>query len=353
MTVPVTLCIVNYNGERYLPRTIEAARRSTLAFDEILVVDDASPDRSVAMIRECWPDVTIVRQETNGGPGPARNAGYRAARNDLVLFIDNDVALTPDCARRLCDAVQERPDAAVAMPRVLYAARPELIQYEGADCHYLGLMALRRHDEPAAAAPETVSETQSVVTCAFLVHRPRWGSAPPFDPSFIFNYEDHDFGVRTRVMGHAVLAVPRATVLHGEGTEGLSFREGGERSPIRVYCLIRNRWRILLQSFQLRTLVLIAPALAAYEVVQLAGVAKKGWLGIWLRAAGWIVGHPGAILRRRREVQRGRRAADRSFLVGGPLPFTPGLAAGSLERAVRRGLDRFVVGYWRLVRGLL
>jgi GT2 family glycosyltransferase len=353
MTPRVTLCIVNYNGERYLRRTLEAAHGSALRFDEILLVDDASPDRSVALVRECWPEVTVIRQEVNSGPGAARNAGYRAARNDLVLFIDNDVALTPECAGRLLDAVEQRPDAAVAMPRVLYADRPELIQYEGADCHYLGLMALRRQDAPAAEAPAGVSDTQSVVTCAFLVHRARWGSAAPFDPSFIFNYEDHDFGVRTRVMGRAVLAVPAATVLHGEGTAGLSFRQGRERSPIRVYCLIRNRWRILLQSYQLRTLVLIAPALAVYEAVLLAGVAKKGWLGIWLRAAGWIVTNPGTIAHRRREVQRTRGAPDRSFLVGGPLPFTPGLAAGRLEQLIRRGLDRFVAGYWKMVRRLL
>jgi hypothetical protein len=154
-------------------------------------------------------------------------------------------------------------------------------------------------------------------------------------------------------MGHTVLAVPVATVLHGEGTEGLSFRQGRERSPMRTYCLIRNRWRILLQSYQLRTLVLLAPALAVYEVVQLAGVVKKGWLGPWLRAAGWMIAHPGTIARRRSQVQHARRAADRTLLVGGPLPFAPGLAAGKVERMIRRGLDRFAASYWRLVRPLL
>jgi GT2 family glycosyltransferase len=353
VTNPVTLCIINYNGERHLPRTLDAARRSAIAFDEILLVDDASPDRSVALVGECWPEVTVLRQESNAGPGAARNTGYRAARNDLILFIDNDVALTPECADRLRDALTPRHDAAVAMPRVLYADRPGIIQYEGADCHFLGLMALRRQDESAAEAPAGVGEVHSVVTCAFLVDRARWGKEPPFDPSFIFNYEDHDFGVRTRIMGHAVLVVPAATLLHGEGTEGLSFRQGRERSPVRVYCLIRNRWRILLQSYQLRTLVLIAPALAVYELAQLAAVIKKGWLGAWLRAAGWIIANPGTIARRRRAVQRARRVADRSFLAGGTLPFAPGLATGGLERMIRGALDRFAVGYWKLVRGLL
>ena len=353
MTAPVTLCIINHNGERYLERTLAAARRSAAAFDEVLLVDDASTDRSVTQVRECWPEVRVLALERNAGPGAARNAGYAAARHDLILFADNDVSLEPGCGDQLRDALLTRPDSAVAMPRVLYAERPDLIQYEGADCHFVGLMALRRHNEPAAGAPLEAVETGSVVTCAFMVHRGRWGASPPFDPSFIFNYEDHDFGVRTRIMGHTVLAVPKATVHHGEGTPGLSFRQGRERSPIRVYCLIRNRWRILLQDFQLRSLLLFGPCLLAYECFQVAGALKKGWIGIWLRAAGWMVANAATVLRRRREVQHARRSPDRAFLSGGPLPFTPGLASGGLERLARSCLDRFVAGYWSLVRPLL
>lgn len=353
MSPPVTLCIINYNGERYLERTLAAARRSQPAFDEVLLVDDASTDRSVAVVRECWPEVRIIALERNTGPGAARNAGYHAARHDLVLFADNDVSLEPGCGERLRDALLARADTAVAMPRVLYAERPDLIQYEGADCHFLGLMALRRQDQSAADAPREIVETQSVVTCCFMVHRGRRGGGPPFDPSFIFNYEDHDFGVRTRVMGQAVLAVPEATVLHGEGTPGLSFRQGRERSPIRVYCLIRNRWRILLQSFQLRSLLLFAPCLIVYECFQLAGVIRKGWLGTWIRAVGWMVMNGRTVLGRRHEVQGARRSPDRAFLSGGPLPFTPGLTSGGLERLARSCLDRFVAGYWRLVRPLV
>jgi hypothetical protein len=120
-----------------------------------------------------------------------------------------------------------------------------------------------------------------------------------------------------------------------------------------VYCLIRNRWRIVLQSYSARTLLLLAPCLALYEVFQLAGAISKGWLGVWTRAAWWMLTHPGVTLRRRRELQRDRRTADREILLGGPLPFTAGLAAGRVERAARAGLDRLVAGYWRMVGPLL
>ena len=52
-------------------------------------------------------------------------------------------------------------------------------------------------------------------------------------------------------------------------------------------------------------------------------------------------------------MQRSRRMPDRALLVGGALPFTPGLAPGGIEALVRKWLDRFVAGYWRLVRDLL
>ncbi|HEU5041099.1 MAG TPA: glycosyltransferase [Gemmatimonadales bacterium] len=344
---PVTLCIINYNGERRLDRVLAAAARSELAFEQILVVDDGSTDGSVALLRDRHPRVRIVVQEQNQGPGAARNAGWRAATTDLVLFIDNDVTLDPGCAGALRDALARRLDALVAQPRVLYANRPDTIQYDGADCHVLGLMILRHAGWKAADAPAETVETRSMVTCAFMVNRASWRGDEPFDTTYIFNLEDHDFGVRSRLAGHLLLAVPSATCRHGDGTPGLSYRGEGTQNLTRVYCLIRNRWRIVAQSYSLRTILLLAPGLAAYEVVQLAGAIRKGWLGPWTRAAWWMARNPGTTLRRRRAVQAARRVSDRELLVAGPLPFTPGLIAGGVERLARRWVERVAEAAWR------
>jgi GT2 family glycosyltransferase len=343
---PVTLCIVNYNGERRLDQVLAAAARSELAFAEVLVVDDRSTDGSVALLRARHPQVRIVARDRNGGPGAARNAGFSAAAHDLVLFVDNDVSLDPGCAAALRAALAARPDALAAQPRVLYADRPDTIQYDGADCHVLGLMVLRHAGWRVPDAPTIVEETRSMVTCAFMLDRGRWRGGEPFDTSYIFNLEDHDFGVRSRVAGHVLLSVPEATCRHGDGTPGLSYRGAGEQSRMRVYCLIRNRWRVVLQTYRARTLLLLAPSLAAYEVVQLAGAIRKGWLGPWLRAAAWMLTHPGTTWRRRREVQAARRVSDRELLVAGPLPFTPGLIAGGPERVAKRWVEGMTGAAW-------
>ena len=350
---PISLCLINYNGAGHLIHSLGAVRRSNLRFAEVILVDNGSTDNSRALVEQCYPEVQVLRLVQNDGPAAARNAGLRAARHDLILFVDNDVSIAPDCAFQLRAALGSRPGVVAAMPRVLHAHQRNIIQYEGADCHFLGHMSPRYCEMPQDSAPREIAEVNSMVTACFLLDRAMWGEEPPFDPSFVFNYEDHDLGVRSRVRGHLLLAVPSALCLHGSGTPGLSHRPGGQHSDLRVYCLMRNRWRIILHCFAVRTLLLLAPVLLLFELFQLAGCVRRGWLGIWLRAAGWMVFHPGTTLKRRRQVQETRRAPDHAILRGGDIPFSRGLARSRVERAACGGLNRISGGYWRMIQGWL
>ncbi len=350
---PISLCLINYNGAAHLIHSLGAVRRSNLRFAEVILVDNGSTDNSRALVEQCYPEVQVLRLLQNDGPAAARNAGLRAARHDLILFVDNDVAIAPDCAFHLRAALGSRPGVVAAMPRVLHAHQRDIIQYEGADCHFLGHMTPRCCETPQDSAPREIAEVTSMVTACFLLDRSVWGEEPPFDPSFVFNYEDHDLGVRSRVRGHLLLAVPSALCLHGSGTPGLSHRPGGKHSDLRVYCLMRNRWRILLHCFAVRTLLLLAPVLLLFELFQLAGCVRRGWLGIWLRAASWMVFHPGVTLKRRLQVQETRRTSDHAILRGGDIPFSRGLARSRVERAACGGLNRISGGYWRMMQGWL
>jgi hypothetical protein len=112
---------------------------------------------------------------------------------------------------------------------------------------------------------------------------------------------------------------------------------------------MRNRWRIILQCFSLRSLVLLAPVLISFEVFQLLGCIRKGWLGVWFRSVAWMVLNPAITAAGRREVQATRRTPDRAILHGGDIPFSRSLAQGRLDRAACGGLNRAAAAYWRLV----
>lgn len=348
-----SLCIINFNGTKILPAALNAACAIADRFEAILVVDDCSTDDSVALIERDFPQVRVIRQPRNQGPGAARNAGMRQAPTDVVIVMDNDVALTAGCVEHLVAAMAANPRAVVAAPAVLYAHQRDTIQYDGAECHFLGVQTLRDEDRLADSVDQSVQKVGSLVSCAFAIDRSRIQPLELFDEDYFIYFEDHDFGWRLRLLGADVLSVPQARCFHGTGTEGLSIRQLGTYSSRRVLYLIRNRWLCLLKNHQLRTLVVLMPLLLFYEAAQFAIVVKKGWLREWWRAVVWVFGHLPQVLRERRRIQRARRVPDRELLIGGPIPFRRELSTSAVEVAARRLLDGVVMGYWKVARVLI
>src|SRR5207245_7135335 len=71
---------------------------------EIIVVDDASTDDTSTVA--AGHGVVVLRLARNSGPGAARNAGGRAARGDIVFFVDADVVAAPDAIARVVQAFE-------------------------------------------------------------------------------------------------------------------------------------------------------------------------------------------------------------------------------------------------------
>lgn len=126
----VSVVIPCYNAERYIVATIESVLAQQHPGIEIIVVDDGSSDRSVALVRDTYPDVRVV-QQANQGVAAARNNGIAHATGEWIAFVDADdiwlpgklaaqfeqLAANPDCRMNYCawqvwpsDAPQPTPD---------------------------------------------------------------------------------------------------------------------------------------------------------------------------------------------------------------------------------------------------
>jgi GT2 family glycosyltransferase len=349
----LSLCVINFNGRAILAQTLAAACGLRHRFDDMLVVDNGSTDGSADGIERNFPPFRVVRLGTNLGAGGARNAGLRELHNARILFIDNDVSLTDRCVTRLQEALTAHPAASLAAATIVYAHKRDTIQYDGAECHFLGTQVLLDEDRPIDAVPPAVREVGSLSTCAFLADRSRLPAGMCFDETYFYMFEDHDFGIRVRLQGSGVLSVTDAYCYHGAGTAGLSIRQLGTYSTRRVYYLIRNRWLVILKNFSLWTLLVLTPLYLVYELVQAAIVIKKRWHREWMQAFGWIVSNLPMIVQERRKVQAVRRIRDRELLVGGRLPFRAELTAGRVERAALALLDGVARAYWFVASRLI
>ena len=101
MPVPISVVIPTYNASAWIEETLESVVRQTHPADclAILVVDDASPDDTVSIVRRflarCSLKSRVVVREVNSGPGATRNAGWKMADGDWIQFLDQDDQLAP------------------------------------------------------------------------------------------------------------------------------------------------------------------------------------------------------------------------------------------------------------------
>ena len=91
MKPTVSIILPVYNRAATLARCVESVRAQTFADWELIAVDDASSDASVAALASfAEPRLRILRHERNGGPSAARNTALRAARGEFVALLDSD-----------------------------------------------------------------------------------------------------------------------------------------------------------------------------------------------------------------------------------------------------------------------
>jgi glycosyltransferase involved in cell wall biosynthesis len=93
----VSVILTTYNRSNLLPRAIESVLTGTYANIELIIVDDASPDRTPEVVsRFKDPRLQYVRMPENGGVLRARNRGFDRASGDYVTILDDDDELLPD-----------------------------------------------------------------------------------------------------------------------------------------------------------------------------------------------------------------------------------------------------------------
>ncbi|MFE3456633.1 glycosyltransferase [Nocardiopsis aegyptia] len=121
----VSLVIPAFNEETTIERCLLAALRQTRAPREIIVVDNRSTDGTAAVVRrvaESHPDagIRILRQFDAQGLVPTRNAGFAAARGDVIGRIDADSVIAPDWVENVSRAMGDPAVGAVTGPVTYY-----------------------------------------------------------------------------------------------------------------------------------------------------------------------------------------------------------------------------------------
>jgi GT2 family glycosyltransferase len=280
----VSILVLNWNGEAFVAECVESLLAQTYQRVEIIVVDNASTDRSVPLIRERYGErVRLIVNDANLGFAAGNNVGIAAARGAYILLINNDAVAEPGWAEALVREAEVDSRVGMCASKILMHDDPCVIDSAGLllSCDGLGRGRGRlRRDVGAFNKPEDVLLPSG---CAALYRRAMLAQIGVFDEAFFMYCDDVDLGLRGRVAGWRCRFVPDAVVRHRYSASA------GRYSLRKVFLVERNRIWVMVKYFPW-SVVILSPFWTALRLGWHGYAAWRGLGGAGRaleRASGW------------------------------------------------------------------
>jgi GT2 family glycosyltransferase len=301
----VSVIIPHYNGRAHLPDCLAALSAQTYRDFETILVDNGSTDGSQAWVRTHYPSVTLVELGRNTGFTGACNAGYAAAKGDIVILLNNDTQAVPGWLEAVVDAFERHPEAGCVASKLLLFDRRDHLHAAGDYVRLDGIPGNRGVWERDEGQFEREEYVFSACGAAAAYRRTMIEEVGFLDDSFFFSCEDVDLGWRAQLAGWRTLYVPDAVVYHKLKATGGSVMGSFYDGRNYIFLLAKNYPRTLWRRFGRRVIR------AQWRITR---EALTHWRGAAARARlrGQLAGLLGLprMLRKRRAVQRMRRVPD-------------------------------------------
>jgi GT2 family glycosyltransferase len=332
--------VVTYESGAAVAAALPALAAQLGAGDELIVVDNASTDDTLAVVRSIAPDAKVVETGCNVGFAAAANAGAEAATGDLLVFLNPDAKPAPGFLEAIRAPLADGRGWTAWMGLVT-AGGGRVVNTNGGVVHFTGIAWAGEAGAPAPGTLAGPRETTFLSGACLAIPRRAFTDVGGFAGAFFMYQEDVDLSLRLRLAGGHLGVEPAAVVDHD-----YEFAKGAAKWRL----LERNRWATIVRCYPGRLLLLLAPALAATELALLVVAAAGGWLPQKFGAAGETLRALPRLRRERRRVQATRVVSAAEF--AGSL--TPDLDSPFLGRVGRSGMLHAVLrGYWRLVLAAL
>ncbi|HUT52857.1 MAG TPA: glycosyltransferase family 2 protein [bacterium] len=272
MAALISVIIPARDSEAVIAPCLESLLAQTRKPDEIIVVDDASTDRTAQKVRTDYPAVRLVTLDMSLGFAGACIAGLAASTGQWIALVNSDVEAHPSWLDELMVAAGQGPRVGMIASRVLLADPPGAVDSLGLMIKRSGMALLRGHgepDRPDDSLPR-FEEVFGPAGSAALYKKEMLDDAGFFAPDFANYYEDVDLAFRARWKGWTCILANRARAVH---------RHSYTMDRINInkrYFLQRNRLRVILRNWPLAWIMLDSPLVAAYDLASIALALGEG-----------------------------------------------------------------------------
>jgi N-acetylglucosaminyl-diphospho-decaprenol L-rhamnosyltransferase len=286
VNVDLSIVIVNWNVRDLLRSCVTSILQSTSGFSDpqIIVVDNASSDGSVAMIQDEFPHVTVIPNTANRGFTVANNQGISIAQGRYVMLLNADTEALGDALSALTQYMDANPDVGLVGPQLLYPhgqvqssrrrfpTKATLFLESTWNQSLAPRSILERYyvlDKP----DDAITDVDWVMGAAMLIRRPVIEQVGGMDEGFFMYSEELDWCHRIKAAGWRVVYYPLAQIVHHEG------KSSEQAVPARHINFQRSKIRYTAKYHGRSTAGVLRCYLLATYAGQLILEAFKGTVG--------------------------------------------------------------------------
>jgi GT2 family glycosyltransferase len=214
----VSVIILNYNGCDY----IETCLLSLLDLEfpkeqlEIIIVDNGSTDNSTDLIQSKFPDIRLIRNETNLGFSRAANQGAASAKGEYLAFLNNDMRVAKNWLKALLQAIQREPEIG-CIGSLVMNWDGTAVDFWGRSDDLFGLDPIPSNPPAPASVSSSNKYTMFASGGAMLIRRDVFQELGGFDVDYFMYHEDVDLGWRLWLRGYKCVLTPLSVVYHKGG----------------------------------------------------------------------------------------------------------------------------------------
>jgi GT2 family glycosyltransferase len=227
------IIVLNWNGWEDTRACLESLRKTTFGNKRIVVVDNGSQDRSADRIAEHFPEVILLRSESNLGFTGGNNLGLQhalAQGAEYIMLLNNDTVVDPAFIEPLVEALNNHYGA--VSPVVYYESKPAEPWFAGSRINWKTGWA---YHESAAAGQDGIAQTDYVSGCALTARAITWKRIGLLDDDFFLCYEDADWSVRAARQGEKLGVVTRSRIWHK-----VAIATAKQGKPFGTFVFVRN-----------------------------------------------------------------------------------------------------------------
>lgn len=227
----LSVIIVSYNVYPFLDNCLRSVRQALKKIDgEVIVIDNASVDRTVELVRQHFPDVHVIANANNVGFAVANNQGIEASAGEYVLLLNPDTIVSEDTFTTCLDFMDQHPDAGALGVKMLDGSGQFLPESKrglptllSSFMKMSGLYRLWPHSSKwnnyyQGHIGENETAKIDVLCGAFMFMRKKVLDKTGYlDESFFMYGEDIDLSYRITKAGYSIYYLPTTNIIHYKG----------------------------------------------------------------------------------------------------------------------------------------